>query len=428
MSLEFRFHGTPDPSGRFVGYTPAPLDVVRSGAAPMQVTLSCRPQQPGVGEFVFYPSPDVPGADTIDVDFTTGDRQSLWIGGKFGAASRAAADTAIEARAGASLVGTASLMVRVRKNANLLTDAERDRFLAALRDVNAAGTGVYEDFRDMHVATAAVNTQEHQGPQFLPWHRAYLLDLERELQTKDASVTLPYWRFDEVAARVFSPQFMGSTARSVAGQPPPAVTLAPGHALSGWVTDGVPGILRGAWFDPQSEPAPGLPFANPPFPLLTQAETLALGTRFQRFARMEGSPHGAAHVSFSGYISDIDTAPKDPLFFLLHCNVDRLWALWQWMNRRFDPGSTDAYRGEAVDGRRATDTMWPWNNVKLPPRPNFAPRGQSGLLGSSLVPAPGPKPTVGSTIDYQGLVRTTAALGYDYDDVPYEPLGAPPVP
>jgi hypothetical protein len=37
--------------------------------------------------------------------------------------------------------------------------------------------------------------------------------------------------------------------------------------------------------------------------------------------------------------------PKDPLFFMLHSNVDRLWALWQWINRRTDAGSADTLHG-----------------------------------------------------------------------------------
>jgi hypothetical protein len=54
-----------------------------------------------------------------------------------------------------------------------------------------------------------------------------------------------------------------------------------------------------------------------------------IGTQFARFRRMEGAPHGFAHTSFDGPVNNPPTAPKDPLFFLLHVNVDRLWAFWE---------------------------------------------------------------------------------------------------
>ena len=76
-------------------------------------------------------------------------------------------------------------MVRVRKNANRLTTAERDRFLRALATLNGSGIGRFTEFRDMHVG-GAPDSEAHGGSGFLPWHRIYLLDLERELQAIDA--------------------------------------------------------------------------------------------------------------------------------------------------------------------------------------------------------------------------------------------------
>jgi tyrosinase len=135
---------------------------------------------------------------------------------------------------------------------------------------------------------------------------------------------------------------------------------------------------------------------------------------------MEATPHGAAHVSFNGWISTISSAPKDPLFFMLHANVDRLWALWQWINRRTDAADPAAYTGQNVDGRRIGDTMWPWNRIITPPRPDFAPG--NGLPASPLTAAPGSKPSVHSTIDYHGsrVAMPSAWLAFSYDDVPFD--------
>jgi tyrosinase len=266
--------------------------------------------------------------------------------------------------------------------------------------------------RNMHVLAA--NGEEHSGPQFLPWHRTYLLDLERQLQAIDPSVSMHYWRFDEPAPNVFSKLFMGETKR----QPNTAslVVLDPGNPLVGWVTDSVPGIVRSSTFDTLTEAAPGVPG----FELLNQAETLALGATYPDFRNMEGTPHGAAHVSFNGSISQIPTAPKDPLFFMLHSNVDRLWALWQWMNERTNPDDPNTYTGQNRDGRRVNDTMWPWNGVITLPRPNFAPG--SGLPGSPQTPTPGGKPTIRNMIDYHGsrVALPLDWLGFSYDDVPFD--------
>ncbi|HKE99200.1 MAG TPA: tyrosinase family protein [Actinomycetes bacterium] len=96
---------------------------------------------------------------------------------------------------------------------------------------------------------------------------------------------------------------------------------------------------------------------------------------------MEGDPHGVAHTSFTGSISQISTAARDPLFFMLHANVDRLWAKWQWTSRRFEATDPNTYsrEGGASDpgatriGHNLDDTMWPWNQVTTSPRPPTAP-------------------------------------------------------
>jgi tyrosinase len=103
---------------------------------------------------------------------------------------------------------------------------------------------------------------------------------------------------------------------------------------------------------------------------------------------------------------------------MLHSNVDRLWALWQWTIGRTDPDDADAYSGQDFDGRRLDDTLWPWNGVTDPPRPDFAPGGT--LAPSPAAAAPGPEPTLRSMIDFQGRTNPPDRLGYGYDTVPFE--------
>lgn len=423
MTLELEIEGSTAPAARYVSYAPAPC-VLRQvgGKNDFDVTLTSRAAVAGGGELSLYDAPDKAGADTLALTVPVGaPSRTFWIGGKFQRASKADGDCLLVATTPDG-DETFPLMVRVRKNANRLESGERDRFLHALKAVNRAGMPVYQDFRDMHVDEAS--PQEHQGPQFLPWHRAYLLDLERELQRVDASVSLHYWRFDEPAPTLFTAAFLGPTYHVAQGTPARQVVFPAGHPLAGWATDGVPGIMRSSLFDTQLQSAQGVPG----FPMRSQADTLALGSAFTAFRAMEGRPHGAAHVSFEGFLSQIGTAAKDPLFFLLHSNVDRLWALWQWLNARFNPDSTLTYQGQDFDGRRLDDTLWPWNDVKTPPRPPFAPRGVAGLAATATTSAPGARPTLRGVLDFQGSVLPTARLGYDYDDVPFEPRVGGPIP
>jgi tyrosinase len=332
---------------------------------------------------------------------TNGTSVSFFAAGKFGQPSSDNGDVIIEARTGTTVVGSVPVMVRIRKNANQLSTGERDRFVAAIAQLNNQGLGKFSDFRDMH--TAVSSPQAHGAPGFLPWHRAYLLDLERALQAIDPSVTLPYWRFDQAAPKIFTVDFLGTSDRLG------TVKFSPTNPLQFWKTDNVAGINRRPLFSTSTAP-PGL---------LTEAQTLALGNLYKAFRNLEGNPHGSAHVSFGGLISAIPTAARDPLFFLLHCNVDRMWAKWQRSLGRFDSAQAASYDSNPGNpiGHNLTDTMWPWNGVTGGSRPPTAPGGP--MPASPCVAGPGPQPHVSDCLDFQGSVQPLARMGFDYDDVQF---------
>jgi tyrosinase len=417
MPIEIKINNSPNPNARYITYSPSPCQVRQTPAgSALTVKLSSKAAKAGGGVAVFYANRVLGAQPTATLTLTlpaNGTWVDFGLGGKLGKPSVDDLDCLLVATGGGASL-TVPLMVRVRKNANKLKARERDRFLLALAKLNSTtpAPSTYQALRSMHVDAA--NGEEHGGPHFLPWHRTYLLDLERGLQAIDPSVSMHYWRFDQPAPKVFTKLFMGETKRLPFAAD--FVALAPGNPLVGWVTDSDPGILRASLFNTKTEAAPGLPG----FELLDQAQTLALGPNYPAFRVMEGTPHGAAHVSFNGWISDIPTAPKDPLFFMLHSNVDRLWALWQWMNQRTNPDDPATYTGQNIDGRRVNDTMWPWNGVITLPRPNFAPG--TGLPGSSLTPTPGAKPTIRNMIDYHGsrVALPLDWLGFSYDDVPFD--------
>lgn len=409
MIVELQINNSASPLARFVGWAPSPcrIRVINSAGAILpivNVQISAVSGASG-GAVVFRRGTAGIFSNTLTVPVPiNGASVPFFVAGRFGRPSTSNGDVRIEARTGATLVGSLRMMVRVRKNANTLTTAERDRIVSAFAQLNNRGAGRFQDFRDMHTAVSSPQAHGHAG--FLPWHRAYILDLERELQAIDPSVALPYWRFDQPAPNLFNLDYLGvSNALGT-------VQFSATNPLQFWTTDGVLGINRRPLFSTAVAP-PGL---------LTEAQTLVLGNpgaQYKFFRNLEGNPHGSAHVSFGGSISSIATAAKDPLFFLLHCNVDRLWAKWQRQNSRFNPALAASYDSNPNPpnpiGHNLTDTMWPWNGITGPPRPPTAPGG--ALASSPCVSAPGPTPRVQSSLDYQGSVNALSREGFDYDDV-----------
>ena len=161
----------------------------------------------------------------------------------------------------------------------------------------------------MHLSTHPRGAWQHA---FLPWHRAYVLDLERELQRVDPAVALPYWRFDRPAPKVFSKDFMGAPE----GAPSPAggtAALSLTNPLNAWSIEGKPGIDRHpAFADPRRLPATSsngevrsdkallalahdrnLDYAY--IDLVTGPDQIQSDPGFRDI--LEGNPHSRAHVS-----------------------------------------------------------------------------------------------------------------------------------
>jgi len=225
-AVEIEINQTPHTGDDYINWSPflARIRISQADGATGTVAVVLRNQNTAAGgQVVFAPFKDPWPAGTT----ATQDQLALsvpadgsWvpfvIAGKYGRPSTHDRDAVIEARvggAGGATLGRKELMVRVRKNADSLTVDERDRFLDALAKLKARGG--YDVFQQMHsVVEGQAHSKGHVAHAFLPWHRAMLLAFERALQAEDASVALPYWRFDRPAPRVFSPDFMGGPPSS----------------------------------------------------------------------------------------------------------------------------------------------------------------------------------------------------------------------
>jgi tyrosinase len=333
------------------------------------------------------------------------------------------------------VLGNLSLMVRVRKDAESLTPGERDAFLQALatwkEKLGLSRPTRFEDYYTTHADAFSLGIHSEFGTRvsnFLPWHRAFILNFERELQEIDPTVALPYWKFDAPAPHLFSDDFLGSLNSGsnsvVFGATNPLQVK-----LQGWSLPSGEALSRAFVF-------PDRPAVNPKIlsTILCDASDPTCPTTYRATTdSIETSYHNNAHSQISGWLSG-QTSPSDPLFFLLHANVDRAWAKWQALRGRFKNDGADqgsytpigTYPGLATTpryrkGLYALDEMWPWG---APPTGNdalarwlpytFVFPGAEGLpLGGN------DRPTPAKLIDYLGKGNVDSAHGVCYDDVVY---------
>jgi tyrosinase len=327
----------------------------------------------------------------------------------------------VQDAAGAWLYFSAkTLMVRVRKDANTLSAGERDRFLNAIRALhyNKRSGSKYAIYQAIHSIARA---EAHHVAAFVAWHRIFVLEYERALQAIDPSVTVPYWNFDKAAPNVFSADFMGSNIGKL-GPSDGDVFFSLGNPLNGWSIEGLAPISRATWNDHQQLDSA----------IYGESASLA-PTTYESFRAFEGDDHGEAHVWTGGWMQILSLAVRDPLFFMLHSNVDRLWAKWQRLYDRFGVTPTDyspigAFPAGGTPtehvGSYLEDTMWPWNGTTGNADPNDLSQRPAAAPGGPFLPAapfnlgPPAQPRPLDAIDYLGRSDIAKELGFCYDDVP----------
>ena len=277
--------------------------------------------------------------------------------------------------------------MKTRKNALYLSNAERDNFLEAVLTLKntianpaaapADRISIYDQFVAVHMYVSNMNVpgggininMAHANAAFCPWHRYFLLKFELALQNAvgDPNLMLPYWDWtDQTGTQnvIFQGNFMGPNGG--------AGGAGGGTVQSGYFAFNAPGALPPWW------PAGLLGFrlrtsltsnttlrrslgAFATLPTQTNVNDLLGKTQFESVGQfrptLEALPlHNFIHGWVGGSMIPL-TSPNDPIFFMHHCNVDRLWAMWQ----------IDGHQGAAFypaagepEGHKLNDLMWPW--------------------------------------------------------------------
>ncbi|MBO0904980.1 tyrosinase family protein [Jiella sonneratiae] len=201
-------------------------------------------------------------------------------------------------------------------------------------------------------------------PNFLPWHRALILFFEDTIRrvAQDDAFTLPYWNYTEDATLPVEFRQKDDPTYGALYQ-----------------ANRNPGINSGT---PLTEVRGGLP-----------AQLLSLDVMDERqyYAGPQGVPqgfneridnglHGFIHVNTGGTenMGAVPFAAQDPIFWIHHCNIDRIWAGWN-----------------ANGGRNPTGKQWASQQVHV-----FADASGNRIEVTN------------------GQVTAIEPLGYSYDELP----------
>jgi tyrosinase len=272
--------------------------------------------------------------------------------------------------AAAPQTGPPTASTYVRKNQSALTDREKSDFIDAIKTLkttyNPGSTlSIYDEFVQTHY-NAFASGQAHEGPAFLAWHREFLLLFEQELQTVNPAVTIPYWDFtvdNSASSSIWDKHFLGGN-----GDPNDNWIVKDGPFARGQWTlnvDGYDGTdLRRQFGEFVSSLPTAADVANALQADLYDVYPYDSGSPIDHSFRnnIEGFNHPTAepelHNRVHGWIGGsmaIAYSPNDPVFWMLHADIDRVWAEWEDQN-----GYVYAPEEGGRQGQNLYDAMTPF--------------------------------------------------------------------
>ena len=196
---------------------------------------------------------------------------------------------------------------------------------------------------------------------FLPWHRLMLHQFEGVIREvlHDEEFSLPYWN-------------------PVTGNPDdlivPAAFRVPGTTLYNgtrwpWVNGGERiDVLYREWIN--------LSALNETFYIDSPNGNLGFNPR------MDQNPHFFTHFALGGDMAEFSTVGGDPMFYLHHANIDRIWESWsrlgnknptdpKYLNRVFSYGDRSGKRADlpVSASDRTAQLGYEYQAYEKPPRP-----------------------------------------------------------
>lgn len=211
---------------------------------------------------------------------------------------------------------------------------------------------LYDDFAYVH---NLFNNQVHFVAQFLPWHRQYVHTYEQSLKDCGYTGSMLYWDWtvdsqNPSAAAIWDATtgVGGNGNRSIPDGQSRCLTDGPFKGLTPLFTDNTRNrhCLSRSFNDGSDQVGQMLgQFYSP-----SAVAAIMPAPDYNTFrTQLESGPHGAIHSGIGGDMSP-STSPNDPIFFIHHTQIDRLWWLWQQQH----PDVAGTYSGNL--NQKATPT------------------------------------------------------------------------
>ncbi|RKP09559.1 hypothetical protein THASP1DRAFT_14106, partial [Thamnocephalis sphaerospora] len=208
--------------------------------------------------------------------------------------------------------------IRPRREIRKISAEERKVFLDAVRQLQYGPSPTRYDAYSLQHMNA--NTYAHNTPIFFPWHRRYLREFEIDLQNINPDIMVPYWDWtlDSQAPHtsdIFKNDYFGGNGKDNDGcvQDGPFASWQPAYPRRDCLRRGFNNGKRiKSFYSPEAI-----------------QYMISSKPRYNDFRlAIEIGPHGDVHNAIGGHMLYMHS-PNDPLFFMHHAMVDKIWDQWQ---------------------------------------------------------------------------------------------------
>ncbi len=273
-------------------------------------------------------------------------------------------------------------------------DVNDPRSLLAIANIH--GTELDPNQWPPQIGVRGWNACQHASWYFLPWHRIYLHYYEtilRDIIDKKlhgpSDWALPFWFYDPTtpATLALPPAFLAPLNRD-------------GDENALYTSRRETSIMAGGRVNKDDVETSGWPnrfSSQSPFTPTFGGPQTGWSHRGSTVGSLEREPHGLVHGDVGGpfgLMSLFETAAQDPIFWLHHANIDRLWDVWRngqghqnpidsaWLTRPFNFGfgadQLSMLVGQTVD-TTAAPLDYRYEGVPVPTVPSVG--GGLGLDG-----------------------------------------------